>query len=277
MELQQVVAQAGKLYTLPDICLQLRQLSGDGQSSAPEISRLVSTDTALAARLLKLANSPLYGFSSKISNLSRAITLVGVKEMNNLALATSAAGMFGGVGGSYIDIRQFWRHSVITGLMMSVMAEKLKAAGGEELFLVGLLHNIGKLVVLEQVAHFAGTACEVANPDQLLWEREREVLGYTFAEVGAALMEAWSMPEALVVPMTWQHQPLQARTQPLPSILLHIALNWVGSHSMEGGSGGYLTSIEPPVMELSGLGVNDVEAIFGETLDRSPEVLSVFS
>jgi len=175
MELEQVIANAGKLYTLPDICLQLKTLTEDGQSSAPEISRLVSTDTALSARLLKLANSPLYGFPSKVSSLSRAITLVGVEEMNSLALATAAAGMFRGVGGATIDIHSFWRHSVLTGLMMSQMAKALRTAISEELFLIGLLHNLGKLVVLEQVSHFAGTACEVADPKQLHWEREREV------------------------------------------------------------------------------------------------------
>ncbi len=277
MKLEQLVAQAGKLYTLPDICLQLRKLSEDGQSSAVEISRLVSTDTALAARLLKLANSPLYGFSSKVGTLSRAITLVGVKEMNNLALATTAAGMFHGVGGSQIDIHQFWRHSVTTGLMMAVMAEKLKKGSSEELFLLGLLHNLGLLVILEQETYFAGAASEVADPNQLLWEREREVLGYTFAEVGAALMKAWGMPRSLVEPLRWQHQPLKAKSFQLPALFLHIALNWVGSHASGEAIEGYMVNIEQEVIGLSGFCKEDIEVIFGVTEDRLPKVLAVFS
>lgn len=276
MELEQVVAKAGKLYTLPDICLQLRLLTEDGQSSASEISRLVSMDTALSARLLKLANSSLYGFPSEVSSLPRAITLVGIEEMNNLALATAAAGMFRGVGGSSIDIHAFWRHSVLTGMMMAEMAKKLGTEKSEEMFLIGLLHNLGKLVILEQVAHFAGTACEVADPNQLNWEREREVLGYTFSEVGAELMKVWGMPKSLLMPMTWQHLPLRAPSHKVPSVLLHIALNWVGLNDSEREGEGYVKRIDPNVIAVSKLKPQDFHQIFKDTEECSPEVLMIF-
>ena len=98
--------KASKLFTLPDICLQLNQLIHQPHSSAKEIARLVSVDPAITVRILKLANSALYGFSAKITTVSQAIVVIGTGELYNIALATSAAATFNGVDGKFIDMKQ---------------------------------------------------------------------------------------------------------------------------------------------------------------------------
>ncbi|MCB1761151.1 MAG: HDOD domain-containing protein [Gammaproteobacteria bacterium] len=276
-----IVNLAGELYSLPDICLQLRYLSNQPTASAEEMARLIATDPALTARLLKLANSAYYGFPATVSTVSRAITLIGVREMNDLAFATSAASLFKGAGGELIDISQFWSQSVHTAIWAKGVARQLAGQEGEQLFVAGLLHNIGKLVMLEQSPSVAAAACYRDDETAPEWRREQQVMGFTFAEVGGALLAAWGLPEALSEPVRQKHLPSQAGDHAQAAAILHVADKFSAAtvaardqnHRVEVEA--LLPAIDPGIQRFLGIRSEQLEMLSEWVTQSAPEVLRI--
>ncbi len=272
-----LVAQAGKLYTLPDICLRLRELVADSNSSAVEIARLISNDPALTARVLQLANSALYGFRSRVSTVNQAITLIGTNELNNLALATAAVGVFNGVGGEMVDMRQFWKQSVYAALAARLLGRMGQLGMGELLFVAGLLSNIGKLVVVEQMPRLRELDSSHAGFDYLPGD-ESALLGFTYADVGGALMESWGLPELLSDSVSHQHDPRFSRVDELAATRLYIAVriaDAIALPELKEGMG-RLELIDPCALDSCGLGRESLQEQCGQVMAQAPEVIRIF-
>lgn len=277
-DLEAVVHKAGKLFTLPDICLRLRELIDEG-GNADEIARLIHTDTALTARLLHIVNSALYALPAKIDSIDHAITLIGTKQLYELALATSAAATFKGAGGGYIDMKQFWRNSIYCGLFASLIYKQFVSSKDlERLFIVGILHNIGWLVMLEQVPDVAASALITANDRQYPWQREVEVTGFSCAELGAALLAEWNLPESIYIPIRYQHQPLQATTFLQEAIAIHVAVRYV-NHFTQKPSGGanFIAAIDPRGLEILGLAIEWLEQQKPEIEVQAHKLMKIFA
>jgi len=177
----------------------------------------------LSARLLKIANSSFYNFPSQIDSLGRAVNLIGTEDLYNLALATCTPAAFSSLDNNeLIDISSFWRHSVMTGLIGRSLAQSCSVRHSESLFLAGLFHNLGQLVVLEQLP---GLYCQIEqakNDDQAPWLIEKDILGYTFAEIGTELLICWKLPINIQELVKDQHNPTLS-SDPRTASLVHIA------------------------------------------------------
>ncbi len=274
-DLDKVIDNAGKLYTLPDICLRLRELIDEGGSAA-EIARLIQTDTALSARLLQLANSALYAFPARVASISQAITLVGTESLYQLALATSAAAVFKGAGGRFIEMKQFWRHSIYCALLTGAISKQQVGKGKEMLFVTGLLHNIGQLLLLEQLPDVAATALVTVNDRQYPWHRELEVTGYSCAELGAALLNIWNLPKSITEPIKFQHQPAMAGHYLMQAAILHIALCIAGYFTREKTETDYLGAIQRGVAQRLNFDVEAVTQRKTEIEAQANEVMRIF-
>jgi len=248
-DLDTAVQNAGKLFTLPDICLRLRELIDDGENAA-EISRLIQTDTALTARLLQIVNSALYSFPTQIGSIKQAITLIGTEQLYQLALATSAASTFKGAGGRYINMQQFWHHSLYCALLARLIYKNFVSKDAEILFVTGLLHNIGRLVMLEQVPDVAASALITVNDRQYPWQRELEVTGFSCAELGAALLTEWNLPENITTAIQYQHQPLGDEAFVRQASALHIALCFASDFTQTSTTPDFIAAINPDVLQL---------------------------
>jgi HD-like signal output (HDOD) protein len=223
MNLNLVAKSASQLFTLPEICIKLQDLIYDPDSSMSDIAQLIAIDPSLSARLLKIANSSFYSFPSQIDSLSRAITLIGTADLYSLALATSTPDTFSALDDNeHIDIHRYWRHSVTTGLIGRFLAQDLKLTHSESFFLAGLFHNLGKLVILEQMPEQYIEVKNNISEEKSPWVAEKAVLGHTYAEVGEALLNCWSMPTHLLDMVAHQHAPASAMDQKAASII-HIA------------------------------------------------------
>jgi HD-like signal output (HDOD) protein len=273
-----LVARAGNLYTLPDICLRLRELVADSNSSAVEIARLISNDPALTARVLQLANSALYGFRARISTVNQAITLIGTNELNNLALATAAAGVFKGIDGEIIDMRQFWRQSVYTALAARLLGRMGQLGMGELLFVVGLLSHIGKLVVVGQMPHLRELDRTHDGSDDLPGD-ERALLGFTYADVGGALMQNWGLPELLSDCVSHQHAPGLSTVDPLAATRLYLAVRIADAiaSSELGEDKGRLELINAGAMEQCSLKRHDLDELCAQVMAQAPSVVRIFA
>lgn len=224
--MQEVVRHAGRLYSLPDICLRLQELIAR-QASVFEIADLVALDPALTARLLRLANSSFYAFPSPVDTVSRAVRLIGTNELYNLALATSAVSAFARIPRHLLDMDAFWDLSVQAGLIARQLGKRCGFRQGERLFTAGLLHQIGLLAIIEQHPDEVSAVLK-ASEGRLRPDLEQQQFGFTLASCGAELMKLWRLPPALTEVVRHQHDPEAAGEELAAAMLIHIGTRAAG-------------------------------------------------
>lgn len=278
MTLHEIVKEASRLYSLPDICLQLQELIAK-QASVFDIADQVALDPALTARLLKLANSPFYNFSMPIDSVSRAVRLIGTNELYNLALATSAVASFNRIPRDLLDMETFWERSVYAGLIAKYLGKQVGFRQGERLFTAGLLYNIGLLCLIEmrpddcaKVLHESG--------GQIRPDIEQRVLGYTFSDVGHALLSAWRLPVGITLAVHHQHLPSMAGAERVAAMLIHIG-RYAAAHLLSGkspeSSSDFLASIDPSWHELLSVDKNALVHAMQQTQTSAMQVLSIIA
>lgn len=278
MDVQSVIRETAVLYSLPDVCLRLQELIARPDTELDDIASVIALDPALTVRLLRLANSPFYNFSGSVETVARAVRVIGMNELYNLVLASSVTQSFAGIPPELVDMPGFWRHSVNTGLLARELGKVCGLKQGERLFVVGLLHNIGKLVMVGHLPELTREAITLNGYYSSPWEREELVLGYSFADVGAELLKAWGMPEALWELVACQHAPQTARHLPAAAALLHIASRAISAHEAEdkGGQGfDYQAAIEPEAWRQTGLCLDNLGPALAQVNLQSLAVLSI--
>jgi HD-like signal output (HDOD) protein len=200
---------AGQSFALPDICVRIRLMLDDGQSDLEDISRFVKLDPTLSSKLLKLANSPLFRFESQIDSLTKAISIIGGEALYNLIMAETASSAFEHFSSNVIDLERFWLQSIYAALVAKHLAKIIKVRGSERFFLLGLLHNLGELLVAVQVPNLAIQCCKY-DKQTSPWKLQQQVLGFDYANCSAKLMEYWHLPSQLYIPVMDLHNENKA-------------------------------------------------------------------
>lgn len=232
------------LPSLPEVFLKSSELLDDPRSSATQLGEIVAIDPSLTARLLKLVNSPFYGFAAKITTLPRAISLIGMRELRELILATCAVDFFSGLPNDLMDMKTFWSHSVRCALIAKILANQQTHEDlGESMFTAGLLHNIGSLILYNRLPELARDALSQARYQNIsLDQTERTLIGFDHAMLGAELMKMWNLPEMLQQ-ITLYHHSIEY-TSPYAS---HIAIIQIANRIIEiEESGEDITLLMPP-------------------------------
>ena len=200
---------ASQSFSMPDICVRIRSMLDDDQSDLDDISRLITLDPSLSSKLLKLANSPLFRFESQIDSLARAINIIGGEALYNLIMAETASSAFEHFSSDVIDLKRFWLQSIYTALVAKHLAKMIKVRGSERFFVLGLLHNLGELLVAVQAPDLAIECCkydEKISP----WKLQQQVLGFNYANCTANLLEFWNLPSQLYHPVMNIHNENKA-------------------------------------------------------------------
>lgn len=207
------------LPTLPGIALRIISLANDQNAEMADIAKIIAMDAALVIRILRVANSPLYSVRRKSSNLRQAISLLGLNATLSLALGFSLSTPLQGIKRLTLDDSLYWRRSIIAAIASRTLGIQQGLANQEELFLGGLLQDIGMLVFdsmmpTEYGPVVAAARCENTDNGQLdherLIETEWKMLGTDHAEVGAWLLRHWNMPEYLQWIVSGSHNPVGA-------------------------------------------------------------------
>lgn len=277
IEIDEIIANAGSLMTLPDICLQVKRVAADPESSITDLAELISKDPALTARLLKMVNSSLYYFPREIASVSEAIGFIGTSQLYNLALATSAASIIKTVGGSYIELKTLWKKAVYSAVFATILHPD-KEQDIETRFVIGLLSNIGALAIVEYSPDIALTAIGRPNKGQYYWQREEEVLGFTVAEASGGILQSWNLPGKVVDPVRFQHLPDSERPYYLDCCILHVAAR-IAAEVVDKEVGQIVdyrkTILKEPLARL-GLSHEDLDGKIGEVHTIAPELLNLF-
>jgi len=221
---QEVVVEVNDLFSLPDIYFQLNDMIQDSQRSLTDIGNVIAKDPALSARLLRIVNSAFYGFPAKIETMSRAILVVGIDDLYNLVVATCVVDRFSKISTDLVDMTSFWLRSVHCGVLNRLLAKAAGEPNVERLFLVGLLHDIGSLVMYQLMPEQAARVLLTIQHDRrLLAPVEQQLLGFTHAAVGGELMKTWGMPESLYETVACYRDPGSAVAYEFDAKLLHLA------------------------------------------------------
>lgn len=194
---QELASQIEALTSLPTVYERVREQLESPTGSVFEVSRLVSADPALTARLLRLVNSAMYGYRGKVDNVAQAVQILGLQQVHDLVLAMSLHAVFAGIRPARLDMKRFWRDSVLCALASRTITRRSGRPGLERMLVIGLLADIGHLVMFQTTPLLADTARQSAvQTGEALHLAERRIVGCDFAEVGAALMDQWRVPGA---------------------------------------------------------------------------------
>ncbi len=221
---QDLVIRNVRLVSLPEVCIQVQALADSPLTTAADIGEVVGKDTALTTRLLKLVNSAYFSLPRKIDTVTRAVNMIGMRELRSLTLAASAAEMFNRIPSDLIDMAAFWQHSVFCGLLARNLAQRCNVLHSERLFTAGLLHDVGRLLMLMKLPdEVTRTESMRLTSKKDICILERDLIGFDHAEVGEALLLHWNMPDNLCESIRYHHQPDQANDASLEAALIHIS------------------------------------------------------
>ncbi len=223
---QAAIREISHIATLPEVTLKIIKLVEDPNSTAQDLNKVITNDPALGARILKVVNSAFYGLPGQIGSINRAIVLLGLNAVKNIAIAASLAKLFrGGKVCSVFDAKDLWTHSIATATATKLLAQKSGLGLPDEAFLAGLIHDIGLMVEMQACRAIFVEAVETAHArGRPLREVERELIGATHEDFGMALCKLWKFPASFQNVAGYHHRPLDlpADCRGLPS-LVHLA------------------------------------------------------
>ncbi|MCA9782213.1 MAG: HDOD domain-containing protein [Candidatus Delongbacteria bacterium] len=234
---EEVVRSVSQVATLPEMHLRLLEVMNNPRSSALDMARVISRDPGLTARLLKRSNSAYYGMGSTVATVTRAITVVGVSQLRELSVSTSVVRMFKRLPQDLLDMDAFWQHSVLVGVIAKEMALMLKLPDTEEAFVAGLLHDVGRvLLVLAMPVEYRKVLLFARASGRWLNQVEHDQLGFTHAQVGGALFRSWGLPRSLEHAAEFHHFPELVTRQRTVTSMVHLADAM--AHGLEIGNSG---------------------------------------
>ena len=276
---EKLVGDVATLASLPEVVLRINALVDDPTSSAEDISRVVTQDAALTARLLTLANSAMFGMSRKIDTVGRAIAVLGTRQVRDLTLGLSAVRAFTGIPNELVSMGSFWHHSVLCGVASRALAGECTHGRPDSSFVAGLLHDIGQLVLFNKLPEQSKQALLMTSdlpnePD--LYLCERELLGFDHAVVGGALARRWQLPTNLVECIEFHHDPARAQAYPLDVALVHMGNSVAVLAELETDEFEDAPEIAAVAWEVTGLSRAQALAAVQTTRDMAADVMALF-
>ncbi len=213
-----------ELPTFPTTALEVMRLASDSDSSAAELAHIISKDPSLSSRILRVANSPFYGFARKISTVEWAIVALGFETLRETVLSLTLIDLFKGGSAKYFDPKRFWKHSIDTASTGRSLAKEVKYRRPGEAYAVGLLHDIGTLVLYRYFPEdFEEIQRLTSEQNMQLSQAEAVVIGTSHADVGAWLAEKWNFPHQFVEAIRFHHTPALADLNPQLTAIVHVA------------------------------------------------------
>lgn len=190
--------------------MRIIQVANDSSTGAADLLEAVEYDAAMAARIIRTVNSSYYAIQNKVADLKLAITLLGFKEIRNLAMTAYVAQLFKkGEGYGTYTREGLWNHMIGVGIVARLIAEVTRKAAPREAYLAGLLHDLGFILIDQYLNKPFRQLIDALTEERNLVEIEEEVLGFDHAALGAYVGQQWKLPEHLVATIRFHHDPLE--------------------------------------------------------------------
>lgn len=223
-EPKQLVRSLDRLASLPGVYFEVKKLMDDPHSTTTQLGEVISKDPALTTRLLRVANSAYFGCPSHFDTVSHAATYLGFQHIHDLILSTAITNSFSHLSGDVMDMKLFWSGSIYTAVAAKAIARQINAGDLERVFIQGLLHDIGHLVMYSAIPELCQQAIVASHKQgKPLHVAEKNLIGCDYAEVGAALLEFWNLPRELQDVVNFHPYPERAQLEPLATAITHVA------------------------------------------------------
>lgn len=260
IDLQTLRRRVESIQSLPTVSGTLRQISvmlEKPRITIDELGRFVSSDPALATKVLKMVNSAAYGFPGRISSVSHAIMLLGLNVIKGLLL-----------GVCVFDLMQksmagLWEHSLGCACSARVLAQKKNLKEPEEASICGLLHDFGKIALMMGFPReFEKVLVEAKATGTTLHETEKKYFAATHAEAGSWLAQKWHFPRNLVDTIGYHHNPQLARQAPLEAAIVHVADLLTRAKAVGFAGDPFVPAVHPAAWEMLKLSEKDILDVF---------------
>ncbi|MFO7707530.1 MAG: HDOD domain-containing protein [Desulfobacterales bacterium] len=277
-KIKQIMAQVKSFPGMPATAAKLMPLLQDPDSSPAQIEEIMKYDPGLTANILKLTNSAYFGLPTQVSSVRQAVMLLGWKRVLQLVMTMCmSALMKKPVPGYDLPRGELWRHSVAVSVAAETVVHSLSLAEADEVFTAALLHDIGKLVLGAYVNQDIGQIEQIVEKGISFDVAEYIVLGTNHAEIGARILQHWSLPLGLVNAVHWHHDPESCRNGCVLSDVVHVA-NIIG-RMIGYGKGRNGQPVEPAaeVVERLGLTPDRMEKLAEQTLQDVTRLSNVLT
>ena len=253
----------------------LREIEATLESPECNLSTIadaIQKDPDLTARLLRLANSPFFGFASRLTTVGEAVSLLGIQQIQDMITASSVLEQFKGVPETFVNRESFWRHSLAVGIAARLLAMERRLPKPDKFFVAGLLHDVGRLVLLLQAPACAADAFALCQRDRLLLrDAEKRVLGYDHQQIAAELLQSWSYPPVLVQAVGHHHTPALSVAK-IEAAVVHVADHLVNAMALGSSGEKWVPPLDERAWAALGLAPEVLHRIL-ETMDA--QVLAV--
>lgn len=270
--LKRKVEDLSSLPTLPAFVTVITGMVEDDSTSAQEIGDIIQRDQVLSAKILKLVNSPVYGFPRRISSVTHALVLLGFNVVKGLVLSTAV----------FDDLAKetsgLWKHSLGTALLSRRIGKELGVLDPEECMIAGLLHDLGK-VILSHLAleDYVGAIALAHSSGRHIAEVEREVFGVDHSRIALWLALRWHLPDRLTDALTYHHQPSLAKSGSQMAAIVHLADILARAMNYGESGDGTMPALDQAAFAGLGLGFEQLDHIMLEADEQYRQGADVFA
>ncbi len=261
--------QVANLPVMPTTLDEVNRLMESPDVSTVKIAKAIGYDQAMAAKVLRMVNSPIYGFPGRISSLQHALTLLGLNVIRGVILSTSVFdAMNAGMAG-------LWDHSLGCSLACAQIAREIDKKNPEEFAVAGLLHDIGKAVFSLQLPEAKQEIDQiVATEDCSFFEAENRVLGFGHDRVNKWLCEHWNLPLIIKEGMVCHHDPMKAEFYPEVAAVVHLGDFFTRVYDCGFGGDRGVNAVDPRTLKMLGLNQKKLEGLLDSVGDEIVNVLA---
>jgi HD-like signal output (HDOD) protein len=277
-QIKRSLESISSIPTLPVVIDKITRLLQNPKTSAEEIGKAITTDQALASKVLKLVNSAFYGFPGRISTITHAIVILGFSTVKNVVLTASIFDAFRkqGTGIDGFDLEQFWLHSIACGAAAQSIAKITGSNQKEECFIAGLIHDIGKIILCQYLPEdFHEAYTHARNNSILFFESEKKLFDVTHQEIGGFLTERWNLPKDLQNAVKFHHDPSPSLEHYMMISIVHCADIMVRALDCGNGGDSKIPIMAENVWKNLGLDSTPLGHVF-EAINDEIEKASVF-
>ena len=256
------------LPPMPQVLLKARKIMGDQNSGFKELAEVLETDQGIATKVLRMANSPYYGLSGKVSSIQHASVVLGQSTLGELVTMAGSSNLIGNaLDGYHLEAGALWKHSMAVAFGCRAIAKKKAPALADDAFSAGLIHDSGKLILNKHVLEFKNAFNAVMNNGHRTFlSAEKAVLGFDHAEIASEACNKWNIPDELALAIRYHHYPKLSDDDKL-SYILHIADSIALMSGIGTGIDGMLYEMDPDAMSFVGLQAEDFSMIMEDVAE----------
>ncbi len=280
MNVQELVDRSSSLFSLPEVCNRVNELLDEPEVTEEVIAEVIGHDPVLTALLLKMANQSPYGSPCQVDDVAEATSRIGLTNLRALMTTTSAIDAFEQVDEDLVDMADFWHHSVCCGIAAGSLAGRCGVKDTQTMFVAGLLHDIGQLVLYNSFPELAEQVLRKAGESEYFrYRAEQEIMGVTHAQVGAELLRRWRLSPCLQEVVAFHHEPANAANYGWETSVVHIATAVANrvepSWKMDSEQQNSPLQIQPEAWEVTGLSPEVIDLTVEAIGTESFAVMSV--